>query len=419
VSPGRRSHVRHALRVAAIATGVVAVAYALAVGAFDLVVTEHLASQANQRLTAALDEAQEALSHAPPGTTAAPPASTDPDDTPIIVWRVTATGAVLASEPAAPPVPTTWSHAGALTTARVGHSIFWVRAVRADGGWLVAGESVASRSHVMVLLETVELVAAPVVLLGMFLGALVIGVQAAAPVEEARRRQLEFTADASHELRTPLSVIEAEVDLALSRPRDPTSYQDTLGRVRDEAWRLRKIVEDLLWLGRLDARPSPGAEPVDLATVAEVCVQRFQALADTRGLTLTFDRAGSGDALVVAPADWIDRLVGVLVDNACRYTPPGGAVSVVVETRPTRVGLVVDDSGPGIPPEERAQLFDRFHRATDQPGGTGLGLAIGDAVVRSTGGQWQVGEAPLGGARLAVWWHRHHPRLGAGAGEGR
>jgi two-component system sensor histidine kinase CiaH len=416
VRPGRRSHVRHALRVAAVATAVVAVAYAIAVGAFDLVVTGHLAAQADQRLEAALDEAVEALHRTPAGSLEPPPATIDPDDTPLTVWRVTATGRVLASQPTAPPLPRSWPRNGTLATAAVGHSVFWLRAVRAEGGWLVAGESVASRSHVMVLLETVELIAAPIVLLGIFLASFLIGVQAAAPVEEARRRQLEFTADASHELRTPLSVIEAEVDLALSRPRDQGSYQDTLNRVRSESSRLRRIVEDLLWLGRLDARPSPGAERVDLATIAEQAVERFAAVAHSRGLAIGFDRVGGADPLVVAPADWLDRLAGVLVDNACRYTPTGGQVLVRVETRGNRVGLVVDDSGPGIAPTDRDRLFDRFHRATDQPGGTGLGLAIGDAVVRSTSGQWEIGDSPLGGARLAVWWHRAHPWAGSTGG---
>jgi hypothetical protein len=64
----------------------------------------------------------------------------------------------------------------------------------------------------------------------------------------------------------------------------------------------------------------------------------------------------------------------------------------------------VEDSGPGIAPEERTQLFDRFHRATDQPGGAGLGLAIADFVVRSTGGKWSIGDAPTGGARMEVSW---------------
>jgi signal transduction histidine kinase len=83
-----------------------------------------------------------------------------------------------------------------------------------------------------------------------FAGSLLIGLRAQAPVEQSRRRQLEFTADASHELRTPLSVIRAETDLALSSPRKAADYRDTLIRISGESERLRRLVEDMLWLAR-------------------------------------------------------------------------------------------------------------------------------------------------------------------------
>ena len=111
--------------------------------------------------------------------------------------------------------------------------------------------------------------------------------------------------------------------------------------------------------------------------------------------------------MVQAPPDWIDRLTGVLVDNACKYAGTGGRVEVEVrEMAGNRVGLQVDDTGPGISDDERLIIFDRFHRATDSPGGTGLGLAIADSVVRSTQGAWSVTRSPLGGARMQVWWRR-------------
>ena len=91
----------------------------------------------------------------------------------------------------------------------------------------------------------------------MFAGSLLIGLRAQAPVEQSRRRQLEFTADASHELRTPLSVIRAETDLALASPREAADYRDTLIRIRGESERLRQLVEDMLWLARFDSEPPP------------------------------------------------------------------------------------------------------------------------------------------------------------------
>jgi signal transduction histidine kinase len=81
-------------------------------------------------------------------------------------------------------------------------------------------------------------------------------------------------------------------------------------------------------------------------------------------------------------------------------------VIVGVTAEGTRVRLTVDDSGPGIPEAERGRIFDRFHRATDQPGGSGLGLAIADAIVRATGGRWHIGTSPSGGASISVSWPR-------------
>ena len=108
--------------------------------------------------------------------------------------------------------------------------------------------------------------------------------------------------------------------------------------------------------------------------------------------------------MIAASPEWLDHLVGVLVDNACRYTPERGSIEVALSSDGGRVRLAVDDSGPGIAPEQRQRIFDRFHRATTEPGGTGLGLAIADAVVRSTGGRWEIGSSALGGASMAVSW---------------
>ncbi len=275
-------------------------------------------------------------------------------------------------------------------------------------GRLIAGTTAQEVSTALSTLLVAEAVLGPLALIVLYGAAWVIGRSAAAPVERARRRQLEFTADASHELRTPLSVIEAEVGLALNVKRSAPDYRRALERIADESKRLRHIVEDLLWLARLDSLPdAPPNEAIDVASLVEVCAARFDAVAARRGIAISVEAKGSQPPLVFAPAEWLDRLVSVLLDNACRYSNEGGRVDVAVSSAGERVTLLVDDSGPGIPEEDRERIFERFHRASALPGGAGLGLSIASAVVRTTGGRSDVTRAPLGGARIEVSWPRH------------
>ena len=209
-------------------------------------------------------------------------------------------------------------------TVRLGASTFRLDQARRDGSWLVAGQSLAEQQHTMNVLRGGEALVGPVLLLAMFAGSLIIGLRALSPVEQSRRRQLEFTADASHELRTPLSVISAEIGIALSAPRSAADYQAALLRIGDESQRLRRIVEDLLWLARFDSQPPPpGDEPLDLCTIAGQCADRFQAIAHSQSLGISVTAPPAQAAWISAPPEWIDRLAGVLVDNACRYAGPG------------------------------------------------------------------------------------------------
>lgn len=399
----------HAARVAAVATLLIGIVYTVFVVTFDEIDAHHLVAQVDTSLSERLTDASHHGKVLPARSKADD--DNDVDTAPIILWQVEPSGGTRTLSDGAPPLPTMkWVSGRPVTVTIQGHA-FRMEAAPVDGGWLVAGKSLAEQTRVEQVLLAGELIAGPVLLLATYLGTLVIGLKASGPIEQARRRQLEFTADASHELRTPLSVIEAEVGLALRSPRDASRYHDALERVGHESDRLRRLVEDLLWLARFDSEPPPpGDEPVDLASIADGCVDRFGALAQAQGVTLSVVRRGDAQAWISAPPEWVDRLTGVLVDNACRYAGPGGTVVIVVKTEGTGVSLAVEDSGPGIAPEERPLLFDRFHRATDQGPGAGLGLAIADSVVRSTGGRWRIGDAPLGGAHLEVLWHRTGPR---------
>ena len=151
----------------------------------------------------------------------------------------------------APPLPRRHWGADPITLA-VGTSNVRFNTLRLHGALLVAGQSTASISNVQSALLLAEFVFGGILAVVVFGGATVVGLRASAPSELIRRRQAEFTADASHELRTPISVIQAEVGLALDRPREPDEYRDVLERVGRESGRLRRIVEDLLWLARAD-----------------------------------------------------------------------------------------------------------------------------------------------------------------------
>jgi signal transduction histidine kinase len=364
----------------------------------------------DQRLSARLHDASGTRQAVIGGTGVSDTAENrDLDDAPVVFWRVGADGRPASLDTGQPVLPAKVGTSAAYRSVVLGSSPFRVTCrPQAGGTWLVAGQSLAAPNHIRGLLIEAEAVVAPVILIAIYLGSLVIGVQAAAPVERARRRQLEFSADASHELRTPLSVIQAEVELALASPRSTEYYRSSLDRVAGESARLRRIVDDLLWLARFEAEPPPpGDSPVDLVARALACTERFRALADARHVLLdTWADAEMGRALIKAPEEWIDRLFGVLVDNACRYTPPDGSVTVAAGMVGSRSYLLVEDDGPGIPADERDRLFDRFHRATEAPGGVGLGLAIADSIVRSTGGRWRIEGSASGGARLEVSWHR-------------
>jgi signal transduction histidine kinase len=415
---------RASFRVALVATAVVLVGYVIIAGAVMLIVNRNLVAAVDDRLTTYLSD------NTRTGQPPAPGAFRNPGPVyqePLLLWVVLSNGevgqvvghAVVAANGAGGTTPlpaSALSTTSPATTTLAGGDQIRVVGVPAtialpqtDGSVLtvthvVAGQSldyVAATQHNIL---TAELLIGPVLLLAVFFGALVVGRRVGAPIERARQRQIELTADASHELRTPLSVIEAQTSLALERERDPTWYRNAFEAVGVESKRMRRLVDDLLWLARFDSTgPTPSSEATDLGVLAEQAAQRFTAVAEARGLTLHVE-VEPVSTMISAPPEWLDRLLGVLLDNACRYTPPGGTVDVRVQRRDGRVRLAVDDSGPGIPAGERSHIFDRFRRASDAPGGSGLGLAIAAAVVGASGGRWEVGTSPAGGASMAVSW---------------
>ena len=406
-SPGVR---RQSIRVALSATLVVAVVYVLIAAAVVAFATRDLTSQVDQRLTEALVRPQGGPPSGSPN--GGPPAGGRdpgrPHGLPFLAWLVAPDGTITTVDSTTPDLPAELHAVTAPRTATIDGTTMRVAGADSVGGHLVMAQSAELVGDARQTIIVGTLIIAPFLLGFVFLGAVVVGRRVAAPIEAARRRQLEFTADASHELRTPLSVIEAHTSLALAQERDAAWYRSAFGKIDRESKRMRRLLEDMLWLARFDASAAPPArEPVDLGTLARQAADRFAAVAETRHLALGV-RVAPEPVSITASAELVDRLIGVLVDNACKYAPEGGTIDVVVGPDAAgRPSVIVDDSGPGISDEDRDRIFDRFHRSvatSSEAGGAGLGLAIGDAIVRATGGRWAVGVSSLGGARFAVSW---------------
>jgi signal transduction histidine kinase len=392
------------IRVALAATGVVAIAYlAVCVGVIGIV-QRNLTDQIDQRITSSFVRLNDDHGGHEDRPYEAPPPERF-GGAPVVVWAVDAEGQIH-TDASNPALPAEYESVRGPLTATINGVDLRLAGQQVGDDWVVIGQSLEAVTEARQNVIVASLLIAPILLALVFLGALWIGRRVAAPIEASRQRQLDFTADASHELRTPLAVIEAQTSLALAGERSAAWSHAAFERVDDEAKRMRRMLEDLLWLARFDAsKRSLDVEPVDLAVMAAQAVDRFGPVAETRGLTIDV-HAPSDGAVIAAPPEWLDRLLGVLLDNACKYAPDGGRVDVTVALDGSRVALTVDDSGPGIPEAERTRIFDRFHRATDDAGGAGLGLAIADAIVRATGGRWRVASSPSGGARMGVSWSR-------------
>jgi signal transduction histidine kinase len=394
------------IRVAMAASAIVGLAYLVIAVVVAVVVTNNLTAEIDGRLDQALAPVPvQAGSNQPFGQAGSPDRPFGP---PVLMWRTSPDGSVQSVNTSNIDLPSAYRHVVGPETVSISGVDVRIQGASRGSDYVVVGLTMDTIAQTESTLIVAEFGIGCALLIVVFLGALAVGRRVALPIERARRRQLEFTADASHELRTPLSVIEAQTSLALARERDATWDSKAFGRIDSELRRTRHLVDDMLWLARFDSTGGqPDAEPVDVGVLAAQTTDRFGAVAEARRQKLTVSAAvGAEGAIVTAPPEWLDRLLGVLLDNACKYSPEGGAISVSVAGEGRRVRLTVDDSGPGISAEEKDRVFDRFHRATDAPGGAGLGLAIADAIVRATGGRWTIGASAASGASVSVSWPR-------------
>jgi len=219
-----------------------------------------------------------------------------------------------------------------------------------------------------------------------------------AETEGALTRQREFVADASHELRTPLTSVLANLEL-LEEELEGEQREAAASALRSSR-RMRRLVADLLLLARADTGREAPHQPLDLSAIVTDAASELEPVARGHEISVS---APAG-AQVVGARDELHRLVLNLMENALRHTDPGTAVEASVERRNGEVVLAVEDDGPGIPPELREKVFERFYRgAGDRSGSSGLGLSIVRAVAESHRGSVQLVEPLDGrGARFVV-----------------
>ena len=216
-------------------------------------------------------------------------------------------------------------------------------------------------------------------------------------LDQAFEVQRRFTADASHELRGPLNVLRGDIDVTLKRERSAAEYREALERCREEVLQLSRLVADLLVLARSDAGQAlEQRTDVDLFAQAGRIAERYAPLARQRGIRF---RVVGAPALVTGDPKLLERVIGNLIDNAVKYSPPEGLVEVEVRPTDSVASVIVTDQGPGVPAEQVPHLFTRFHRgdpARPRAEGSGLGLAIARAGAEAHGGRLEYADAGPG-----------------------
>ena len=225
-------------------------------------------------------------------------------------------------------------------------------------------------------------------------------------IELAFQRVTQFTADASHELRTPVSLIRTEAELALRRSRGEAEYQEALRHILLESERTTALIEQLLSLARADSgRETMNFHPVDLRDTLRDVIEGWQQVATVRNLKFSAN-LDAAERFVMGDETQLRRLIDILLDNAFKYTPSPGSVTLALAAKGENAVIAVQDSGVGIAVDDQAKIFERFYRVdkarSRAQGGVGLGLAIAQWIVTQHGGSIAVDSHPGQGSTFRV-----------------
>jgi heavy metal sensor kinase len=226
-------------------------------------------------------------------------------------------------------------------------------------------------------------------------------------LEQSFEQLRRFTSDASHELRTPLTLIRSVGEVGLQKGRTPEEYRDTIGSMLEEVNRLTSLVEDLLTIARADS----GQIPLRRSTFGAMDLAReagalLAVLIEDKKQRLEFD----GDEQIPLEGDrlLLRQVLVNIIHNAVKYSPAGALIQVrVMADRGCGIRFEISDTGPGIPPESRTRVFDRFYRVngaqSGNSSGAGLGLSIAQWTVWAHGGDIEIKERPGGGCAFHIW----------------
>ncbi len=225
-----------------------------------------------------------------------------------------------------------------------------------------------------------------------------------ANLERSFMMQKQFIEDLSHELKTPLSVLKGEMEVTLKKLRSPEDYESILKSGLDETNTLIRIVENLLMLARFDSNAIPlEMKQFDALEAIRDAARDVKVLADQKNITISLPSVAS--AKIKGDEGQIRRLFLNLLDNAVKYTPAGGSVTVDIAEDHPYVKISVTDTGVGIPPAELPHIFDRFFRVdkSRRAVGFGLGLSISKAIAEAHKGRIEVKSEPGRGATFTVF----------------
>lgn len=228
-----------------------------------------------------------------------------------------------------------------------------------------------------------------------------------ATLERAFTSQREFVTNAAHELKTPIAVLKSTLQLALQKPRTADEYRIELHNALEDVARLEILTHSMLRLARaeqLQSRQRLDLPVVDVAASCEASAERWRPMAEAKSVRVALE--SNGTSQVKGDPDDLETIWNNLLDNAIRYSPPGGEVRLSVSRDDGQARIEITDQGPGIREQDLRAIFERFHRSdasrSRDTGGYGLGLAIAKAMVEAYGGSIAAQSRPGSGTTFSV-----------------